>query len=151
MLIAFLHGDVSFAQLEVHLRPTVSFSFRNEAREVRVASEMGIRVPVTPEDLRPMLEKFMAGEVEAEEVSVWASVIMLVPAYEHPGTGRSAEFLWDRLIELSGPPYETNVGHPEIEWIVAARDGLWKSGKGARPSTAFPTFPQALPPREMAG
>jgi hypothetical protein len=108
-LLAFLHGDFGFDDLASKLRPNITFKFGSRSREVRIQREPETTVLVSPTDLRPMLEKFLAGIVTGESLSIWASVIILVPTFVRPPGGRASEFMWECLQDLSSPPIAEHV------------------------------------------
>jgi hypothetical protein len=118
-LISFLRGDLRFAQLAARLRLKAVFRFRDDVREVQLRRDLGIRIRVGPADLRPVLLKYVIGTVPADVISVWAAVIVLLPAFERPGDSNPAVEMWELLRELSLPPAATNVTARRVARLLA--------------------------------
>ena len=107
VLAGFAHGFVTRSELETSLAPYVKVTFNAESRSVEQKKPLDADVTVRPEDVRSRLQAFLRGEISAETLSEWASLIVLIDAFTWPGQGFAestrGERAWLVIEELSAP------------------------------------------------
>jgi hypothetical protein len=127
-LLSYLRGKLSFEELATAVTKFFTFDFRNDSRAVHCAADVPFELEVHPQDLRPMLESFLSGEKSAADVSRWASVVVLIPAYVRPeGSGRrndASEYMWELLYDLSEPPIEKAVNPGRVTRVLQKLDSI---------------------------
>jgi hypothetical protein len=119
---AYLRGDLTFSEFSAAVAKFFKFDFRNDSRAVHCTPEVPFEITVTPNDLRPMLQAYLAGGKSASDVSCWASVILLVPVFVRPESeGRPndpAEYMWHLVWDLSNPPIARAVTTTTVERVL---------------------------------
>ena len=105
----FLRGSIDTIELGKRLSAYVLIDGEPGGLSVDNSQLLQIEVPVTPADLRPMLERYLTWQVDDNELVRWASLlIMLDPFTNPPGlSDEESELLmdpmWEVLWDLSNP------------------------------------------------
>ena len=112
ILADFLAGRIRFAEFERQMRPWVAMDLGASTPSMHFRQPIDASIPVRPADLIPVLESYLAGERDEDELARWALVIDTMLEYG-PGEGASDEEA-DRLDPM---------------WEVLARLGLGRLGR----------------------
>ena len=105
----FLAGKVSSAKLRELLAGHMSINGDWGSFSIDIISPLQVKVSVFPEDLRPMLERYLAWEVDDDELARWAALLWMLDSYVNPLGLSSNESdtlmdpVWDLLGDLSAP------------------------------------------------
>ncbi len=76
---------------------------------IEIAKPLEVNVAISPGDLRPMLDKYLAWKVDDDELARWAALVWILGAYGNPvGLSESEsdalmDPVWDLLSDLSAP------------------------------------------------
>jgi hypothetical protein len=105
---AFVHGEATFEQLETVLRPFVVFDLGGEFSTIHYRQPLTAHVVLDPEQLLPMLRRYLAGHVAAPELSQWAAVLVGMTEFGPDPTwsdeaADALEPMWDVLEQLATP------------------------------------------------
>jgi hypothetical protein len=105
---AFVRGEASFEQLEAALRPYAVFDFGSESRTIHYRQALDVHVTLGPGQLLPMLQRYLAGQVSAPELSRWAAVLVGMVEFGADPTwsddaADALEPMWDVLERLATP------------------------------------------------
>jgi hypothetical protein len=111
ILADFLAGRIRFAEFGRLMRPWVEMDLAGPTPSMRFRQEPDASIRVRPADLYPVLESYLAGKRDEEELTRWARVVDTMLEYG-PGEGLSDEEA-DRLDPM---------------WGVLARLGLGRLG-----------------------
>jgi hypothetical protein len=107
VLTGFIQGRVSRAELERSLASSLRVTLDGETRSVEHLRDLGIEVLVRPEDVRARLQAYLAGQITADTLSEWASLIVMIDAFGWAGQGfqhaTPGERAWLVIQELSAP------------------------------------------------
>jgi hypothetical protein len=109
VLRGFLAGEISSASLRELLAGHMSIEGDWGSFKIDILKSLDVQVTVSPTDLRPMLEKYLAWKVEDDELARWAALILMLDAYTNPIGLTEAESdtlmdpVWDVLWDLSAP------------------------------------------------
>ena len=118
LLEAFAEGRASRDELEKGLAGLVTVRFRGEERSVEVSPELKDEFVIRPEHVRSRMQAYLRGELTAEQLSEWASVILLVGAYNWLGSqfleSSPGERAWEVVQELSLPAVHGEISHRAV-------------------------------------
>jgi hypothetical protein len=113
---SFLLGDLPFAEFADAVAATCRLELRETERvATRRTPQPSVALVVEQEDLHPMLRRYLASEVSAEEISAWAFVVVAVDAFDLSGL---SEETIDQLASLSFAPIATSVTHAAVEALL---------------------------------
>ena len=105
----FLSGDVSSASLREVLAGHMSIEGDWGDFSIEIAKPLEVNVAISPGDLRPMLDKYLAWKVDDDELARWAALVWMLGAYGNPVGLTESESdalmapVWDLLSDLSAP------------------------------------------------
>jgi len=105
----FLSGAISSASLRESLAGHMSIEGDWGSFSIEITKPLEGKVTVAPEDLRPMLEKYLAWQVDDDELARWAALVLMLDPYANPvGLSESEsdalmDPVWDVLWDLSAP------------------------------------------------
>jgi hypothetical protein len=109
VLRGFLSGSVTSAELRDRLAGHMSIEGDWGSFSIEIHSPLQVKVAVSPEDLRPMLELYLAWKVDDDELARWAALVLMLDPYANP-LGLSEEEsddlmdpMWEILWDLSAP------------------------------------------------
>jgi hypothetical protein len=109
VLRGFLAGEISSASLRERLAGHMSIEGDWASFKIDITKPLEVRVTVSPTDLCPMLEKYLAWKVEDDELARWAALILMLDPYANPVGLSEAESdalmdpVWNVLWDLSAP------------------------------------------------
>ena len=128
----FVRGNASFNELEVVLRPHASFSLNGNPKGVHFRSPIGSHVTLTPRDLLPQLNRYLAGTVSEADLATWATVLVMLtefgpdPSWSDEQADQ-LEPMWDILEQLGTPEIFQPITPELVHEFVARLDDLQKS------------------------
>jgi hypothetical protein len=108
-LRGFLSGEISSASLRERLSGHMSIEGDWASFDINITKPLEVHVTMAPQDLRPMLEKYLAWKVDDDELARWAALVLMLDAYTNPVGLTEAESdtlmdpVWDLLWDLSAP------------------------------------------------
>ncbi len=133
----FLRGDVSSASLRELLAGHMTIEGDWGSFSIEITKPLEVKIAISPDDLRPMLEKYLAWKVDGDELARWAALVLMLDPYANPVGLTESESdalmdpVWDILWDLSAPnvsgvdPRARIVNAlPELSWLqgeIAAR------------------------------
>jgi len=109
VLRGFLAGEINTASLRELLAGHMSIVGDWGTFSIDITKPLEVKVTVSPDDLRPMLEKYLAWKVDDDELARWAALILMLDSYTNPVGLSEAESdalmdpVWDVLWDLSAP------------------------------------------------
>src|SRR6266550_1317889 len=109
VLRGFLSGDVNSASLRERLAGHMSIEGDSGHLDIQISKPLEVQITVSPEDLRPMFEKYLAWKVDDDELARWASLVVMLDPYTNPVGLSDAEAdalmdpVWDLLWDLWAP------------------------------------------------
>jgi hypothetical protein len=109
LLRSFLAGEVSTTDLREQLSGHMSIQGDWASFSIEISSPLEVKVTVSPQDLRPMLERYLAYGVQDDELARWAALLLMLDPYTNPLglTEKESDALmdpmWDVLWDLSVP------------------------------------------------
>ena len=109
VLRGFLSGAMSSASLRESLAGHMSIEGDWGSFSIDITKPLEVAVTVSPADLRPMLEKYLAWKVDDDELARWAALVLMLDPYANPvGLSESEsdalmDPMWDVLWDLSAP------------------------------------------------
>ena len=109
VLRAFLSGAITSASLRESLAGHMSIEGDWGSFSIDITKPLEVKVTVSPEDLRPMLERYLAWKVDDDELARWAALVLMLDPYSNPvGLSESEadalmDPMWDVLWDLSAP------------------------------------------------
>ena len=105
----FLRGDVSSASLRELLAGHITIEGDWASFSIEIAKPLEVKIAISPDDLRPMLEKYLAWKVDGDELARWAALVLMLDPYVNPVGLTESESdalmdpVWDILWDLSAP------------------------------------------------
>ena len=109
VLRGFLTGEINTPSLRELLAGHMSIEGDWGTFSIDITKPLEVKVTVSPEDLRPMLEKYLAWKVDDDELARWSALILMLDPYTNPVGLSEAESdalmdpVWDVLWDLSAP------------------------------------------------
>lgn len=103
-LQAFVAGQLDLPQLRSVLRGTVEFHSDGTQDEIRISGPPLPTVHLTADDVRRVLRRYLAGEIDERHVAAWASVLTLLDCFEVVDDGTTSDsIVWQALHHLAVP------------------------------------------------
>ncbi len=105
----FLRGDVSSASLRDLLAGHMTIEGDWGSFSIEITKPLEVKIAISPDDLRPMLEKYLAWKVDGDELARWAALVLMLDPYANPVGLTESESdalmdpVWDILWDLSAP------------------------------------------------
>jgi len=105
----FLRGDFSSASFRGQLAGHMAIEGDWGSFSIEITKPLEVKIAISPNDLRPMLQKYLAWEVDDDELARWAALVLMLDSYSNPVglTESEADALmdpvWDILWDLSAP------------------------------------------------
>ncbi len=108
-LLQLVQGSVSVDHAQAALRQRADFSFGTNPAWIEWLEPLAVdlSVPVTIDDVRKALKRFLAKEWARRDLHLWAQFVALVGAYSFPDPPVDDEdyydTAWDVIHDLSSP------------------------------------------------
>jgi len=105
----FLRGDVSSASLRDLLAGHMTIEGDWGSFSIEITKPLEVKIAISPDALRPMLEKYLAWKVDGDELARWAALVLMLDPYANPVGLTESESdalmdpVWDILWDLSAP------------------------------------------------
>jgi hypothetical protein len=118
LLEAFADGRASRDELEHGLAGLVTIQFCGKERSVTVSPQLKDEVVIRPEHVRARMQAYLRGDISADHLSEWASLILLIGAYNWLGSqfleSSPGERAWLVIQELSLPEVHGPISHASV-------------------------------------
>lgn len=108
-MVAFVHGEIRFDEFVHRMHHFIEVDFGAPSATIRYRRPLAARVTICPADLYPMLQSYLAGECDEEELGCWAQALDMMTEFGPPPDASDEEAdrlepLWDVLAHLGGAP-----------------------------------------------
>jgi hypothetical protein len=119
LLRGYLRGAFDFEEFARRLKGYLRFAESESANltefRVDVDHQLEVQIVLTPAELRPVLNAFLCWELDETALARWASVLLMLDAFENPPELSDEEAddimepLWEVLWDLSAGPGATSM------------------------------------------
>ena len=118
-LSTFVRGRLSYEELREALHGVVEFSAQNGEERIRFLGPQLPTVDFEVSDVRRMLASYLRGDVTADQIATWATVVTLLGCFEiRQQSGESRSTAWEALQHLAAPSVSGALEHANAKaWL----------------------------------